>query len=159
MQNIVAGNFIGTQSDGVTILANAADGVKIDNAPGNTIGGTASGAANVLSGNNYGVVISSAGASGNLVEGNAIRTDLSGAGPVRNAIGGVLITMGASNNTIGGTATGAGNSIAFNVGNGVNVVSGTGNAVLSNKIFGNNLQGIAIVGDTASSTSIGTGPN
>ena len=53
--NVVAGNLIGTMSDGVTVLGNAVDGVVIDNAPGNTIGGTASGAGNVISGNNWGV--------------------------------------------------------------------------------------------------------
>jgi hypothetical protein len=161
MQNIVAGNFIGTMADGVTVLANAADGVKIDNAPGNTIGGTTTGAGNVISGNNYGVVISGAGASGNLLEGNSIGTDLTGAVPVRNAIDGVLITLIASNNTIGGTVAGAGNIIAYNAGNGVNLLSGTGNSVLSNRIFSNTLLGIDLGGDgvTQNHPTPGGGPN
>jgi hypothetical protein len=157
MNNVVAGNFIGTMSDGVTVLGNAVNGVTLQNAGGNTIGGTASGAGNVISGNNYGVVLTGAKATKNLVQGDFIGTDLTGAVPIRNAVDGVLITQGASNNTIGGTASGAGNAIAFNVGNGVNVVSGTGNSILSNKIYGNNLLGISIVGDSA--TSSGAGPN
>jgi hypothetical protein len=157
MNNLVLGNLIGTMNDGVTVLGNAADGVAIQSAAGNTIGGTVPGAANVLSGNNYGIVLTGVGARGNLIEGNAIGTSLSGTVPVRNAIDGVLITQGASNNTIGGAVQGTGNTIADNVGNGVNVVSGTGNSILSNKIFGNNLLGISIAGDTA--TSGGAGPN
>ena len=50
--NVLVGNLIGTVSDGETVLPNAGDGVQIDNAPGNTIGGTVSAAANVISGNN-----------------------------------------------------------------------------------------------------------
>jgi hypothetical protein len=86
---------------------------------------------------------------------------MSGFVPVRNAIDGVLITQGASNNSIGGTDAGAGNAIAYNVGNGVNVLSGTGNTIESNKIFGNNLLGIDLGGDgvTPNHPNGGQGPN
>jgi hypothetical protein len=159
--NVVAGNMIGTMVDGVTVLGNAVDGVEVDNAPSNTVGGTASGSGNVISGNNWGLVLTGASTTGNLVEGNSIGTDTSGTVSVRNAIDGVLVNLNASNNTIGGTATGAGNTIAFNVGNGINLLSGTGNTILSNKITGNNLLGIDLGGDgvTPNHPSGGTGPN
>ncbi len=48
---------------------------------------------------------------------------------------GVSIFSSASNNTIGGTVSGAGNTIAFNSGDGVFVSSGTSNAILGNFIF------------------------
>ena len=49
--NVVAGNKIGTDVTGAVALGNASDGVEIDSSSGNTIGGTAAGAANVISGN------------------------------------------------------------------------------------------------------------
>ncbi len=139
--NLVLGNFIGTATDGVTDLGNAVDGVVLDNAPLNTIGGTATGAANVISGNNRGVRITGVGSSGDLIEGNFIGTDLTAKVVLANKIDGVLVTSGASNNTIGGTASGAGNTIAYNAGEGVNIDSGTGNAILSNAIYTNNAPG------------------
>src|SRR5207249_3787738 len=68
----------------------------------------------------------------------------------------------ASANSIGGTATGAGNTIAFNVDDGVRVESGTGNPILSNRIFSNNFLGIDLGGDGVTPNDPGdadTGPN
>ena len=60
----------------------AACGIAIDSASGNTIGGTAAGARNVISGNACGgLVINNAPASGNLVQGNFIGTDVTGTVP------------------------------------------------------------------------------
>src|SRR5262249_41018958 len=164
--NVIVGNFIGTMADGVTVLGNAVDGVRIDNAPDNSVGGTAPGAGNVISGNNWGVRLTGATAIENVVAGNFIGTDLSGTVAVRNAIDGVLLTRGARNNTSGGTPAGAGNAIAFNVGNGVNLLdvpnvrSETGNAIESNRIYGNNLLGIDLGGDgvTTNHPNGGAGP-
>jgi hypothetical protein len=61
-----------------------------------------------------------------------------------NFASGVAIHTGASNNTIGGTASSAGNTIAFNGIEGVRVISNssTGNAILSNSVFSNSELGI-----------------
>ena len=101
---------------------------------------------------------------GNLVLGNFIGTDITGKLPLGNEIDGVLITDGASSNSVGGTSTGAGNTIAFNVdygvdlGTGANPMSngdgGTGNSILSNSIFSNNPLGINIPGDTSTSSGV-----
>jgi len=144
--NSVLGNFIGTTSDGFFDLGNAVDGVILDNAPRNLVGGSAEGAGNVLSGNNRGLRIQGAGALGNRVEGNWIGTDLSGTRYINNEIDGVLIIGGASTNWIGGLNPSAGNTIAFNVGNGIRVESGTDNALLSNRIYQNIQIGINLVG-------------
>ena len=119
--NVVQGNLIGTAADGVNVLANAVDGVRIENSPGNLIGGTAAGAGNVLSGNNNGLTLFGGATTGNVVQGNFIGTDAKAAVSVRNAVDGVLITANASNNTIGGTSAGAGNFIEYNIGAGVDV--------------------------------------
>ena len=65
--------------------------------------------------------------------------------PLGNEIDGVIVSNNASSNTIGGTAAGAGNTIAFNVLAGVSVGSGTGNSILSNSIFSNGKLGIDLV--------------
>src|SRR2546430_15581350 len=79
-----------------------------------TIGGTVSGAGNVISGNlDRGITLDGAN---KLVEGNFIGTDVTGLQPLGNARSGVEI--GGSGNTVGGTNNGAGNLIAFNGVNG-----------------------------------------
>jgi parallel beta-helix repeat protein len=136
--NVLAGNFIGTDALGTSNLNNGAEGVEISlGGNGNTIGGTAAGARNVISGNaDNGILIRDGGTTGNLVQGNVIGADTTGAALGNNGAG-VAIAGGASNNTVGGTDPGAGNTIAFNQGKGVAILSGTGNRVSSNAIFDN----------------------
>ena len=82
--NVISGNDIGTDLTGTLNLGNLSSGVVITGAPANTIGGTAPGAANVISGNGTlegqgaGVLINGTGAVGNLVQGNLIGTDSHG---------------------------------------------------------------------------------
>ncbi len=131
--NLIEGDFIGTNLAGSGAIANKFDGILIrTGASGNTIGGTAAGAGNVISGNsNDGIEIVNAGTTNNLVQGNLIGTNLSGTGAVANKYDGVLIRASASFNTIGGTATGAGNLIAYNGKVGIEIVGpGTTNNVV-----------------------------
>ena len=110
-QNLVLGNLIGTDPTGMISIPNST-GVEIDNGgSGNTIGGTTPAARNLLSGNGaYGVEILP-GSNGNLVEGDYVGTDRSGAVSLGNYLGVLIQAVG---NTIGGTASGAGNVIAGN---------------------------------------------
>jgi hypothetical protein len=140
--NLVQGNLIGTDITGTTRLGNSIDGILINSmqSTDNTIGGTMAGAGNIISGNNeYGVNISNA--SGNLVQGNFLGTNPTGAN-LGNLAG--VVIANASNNTIGGTAAGSANVIAFNTGAAVTVDTGTGNPILQNSIFANG-QGIVLV--------------
>ncbi|MBI3949052.1 MAG: hypothetical protein HY314_01150 [Acidobacteria bacterium] len=133
--------------------------------PDNTIGGTAIGARNVISGNYNvnmnGVVING---SNSIVQGNYIGTKADGISPLPNSMGG--IAFGATDNsTIGGTTPGAGNIIAFNGSNcpggpgfyycgGVTNAfggGGSGNIVISNSIF-SNYAGAGIAFSTGSIT-------
>ena len=158
--NVVLGNLIGTDSTGASILGNGFDGVDIrGEATGNTVGGTATGAANVISGNSeYGVYIAGTGTSGNIVLGNLIGTDITGAYPLGNLGDGVRIVDGASGNTIGGTTTEAANVISGNSNNGVTLVgTGTsGNVVLGNFI-GTDITGELGIGNFSNGVSIGSG--
>jgi parallel beta-helix repeat protein len=139
--NLVAGNLIGTDASGTAALGNAQDGVLIRSSF-NTVGGTESGARNVISGNaRSGVhiatlVLSSAGASSdNTVLGNLIGTDITGRAALANHQSGILIED-APNNTIGGLFSGAGNVISGNGSSGVRVLGtgATGNAIHGNLI-------------------------
>lgn len=144
--NIVEGDQIGTTADGTAPLSNR-DGIELEDAPGNVIGGTTPGAANVIAGNtDDGLYLDGSGASSNLVEGDFIGTDANGSGQLGNGLDGVTIDGGASDNTVGGTTSGAGDVIADNGGVGVHVVSGTGNSILSDSIFSNAATGIVLVG-------------
>ena len=146
-RNLVEGNLIGTDKTGLYAIPNAQEGVAILGATGNTIGGTTAAASNLISGNNWGVRLDWIGpsATANLVEGNLIGTDITGKAPLGNEVNGVIVSHNASGNTIGGTVSGAGNTIAFNVLAGVSVESGTGNSILSNSIWANGHLGIDLV--------------
>ncbi|HKS42340.1 MAG TPA: HYR domain-containing protein [Blastocatellia bacterium] len=149
--NVIQGNFIGTDVSGTADLGNGRVGVLISlAATNNTVGGTSDAARNVISGNeDIGIQIANGGTSNNMVQGNFIGTDASGTFALGNSSDGVEINFGASGNTIGGLASNAGNVIAFNGANGAEVVSGTGNSILSNSIFSNSLLGIDLGGDGA----------
>ncbi len=140
----VVGNFIGIGPDGATAIPNGSDGVEIDDALDNTIGGNTAGAVNLISGNTLnGVEIDGAHATGNVIEGDEIGTDITGARPVPNSVG-VEIDTDASGNTIGGTVAGAGNVISGNTGDGVEITGSgaTGNLVAGN-LIGTNAAGSA----------------
>src|SRR5207253_752437 len=95
-----------------------AAGVRLLSSAENVIGGTTIAARNVISGvNGAGVTITGA-ATKNLVQGNYIGTDATGSRSLGLQRYGVYI-LGASGNSIGGTAAGAGNLISGNTENGV----------------------------------------
>ena len=98
----------------------------IEEASDNTVGGTTAAARNVISANEWGIRMDGSTATGNIVEGNYIGTDVTGTLPLGNEIDGVIFSTSASNNTVGGTAAGQGNTIAFNVAAGVLVAVGDG---------------------------------
>lgn len=152
--NTVAGNYVGTSLDGTAALANGRDGVRIEGgASGNTIGGLAADARNLLSGNTgQGVYILGTGTSNNLVQGNYIGVDVTGSSAIQNNDG-VIIGGGATNNIIGGGQTGARNVISGHTApnaRGVLIVDSgmgtTGNKVQGNYI-GTNAAGTAAIGN------------
>ena len=133
-------------------MPNAQQGILIEQgAWANTIGGTASGTGNLISANHWGIAIEGGPASGgsamNWIAGNRIGTDITGQLPLGNEIDGIEIS-GSSGNTIGGTAASEGNTIAFNTFDGIEIVSGTGDEILTNSIFANGVLGIALDGSS-----------
>ncbi|MEJ2711024.1 MAG: right-handed parallel beta-helix repeat-containing protein [Anaerolineales bacterium] len=133
--NTVSGNYIGTDANGATAIANDQAGVEIrDGALFNTVGGETTGERNVISGNRYGVLISGEDSLSNIVTGNYIGTSASRREALGNQMDGVHITVGADHNTIG-----PGNTIAHNFSDGVRIDTPTAyaNFVYQNSIFDN----------------------
>jgi hypothetical protein len=139
---LIAGNYIGTDATGTQAVPNPA-GIQVAGPPHTTslVGGTAPGAANLISGNQIGVGLGAAPngliagvADGVIVQGNLIGTAANGVDALGNGQG---IVINGSHNLIGGSTASAGNVVAFNGFNGVVVRDGTGNSILSNSIYSN----------------------
>jgi Right handed beta helix region len=136
--NQILGNYIGVDITGTTVQANAGNGVSIHGSQGTIVGGTSTAAANIIAGNmGAGVRIESMPfsfgvAKDNKVEGNSIGLDKAG-NPKPNADG-VVISDGATGNTIGGNGAKYRNIISGNTGRGVWVADPD---TRDNKIQGN----------------------
>jgi titin len=133
--NRVEGNYIGTDVTGMLDRGNTNQGIALFNASANnTIGGTAAGAGNVISGNNgFGIALSSAGSTGNLIQGNTIGLAQDGTTLLGNSSSGIEIAAGANGTTVGGAVAGARNVISGNA-NGVRIIGATGVVVAGNYI-------------------------
>jgi len=133
--NVVEGNFIGTSPDGSVARPNFVNGVYVQDAPRNRIGGGTTGARNVISGNSpAGVSISGSESVGNLVVGNFIGPRADGTTGLASQ-NGVTIDSGATANRVGGSAAGEGNVISGNGGYGLRIdFASTGNLVVGNRI-------------------------
>jgi hypothetical protein len=121
--NIITGDYIGTNKTGTQALGNGGDGVLIEaGANNNNIGGAGGldSPNNVISGNTgNGVVIEDDTSINNYVASNRIGTNKAGTAKIPNGGDGVLIGS-ANNNTIGSTGS-DGNFISGNTGYGVEI--------------------------------------
>ncbi len=161
--NLMLGNYIGTDVTGMVAFPNLFGGIAIRNgASNNIIGGTETGARNVISGNNdFGLIIGDETHS-NIVQGNYIGTDATGSGALGNQESGVVIFGDATNNLIGGEEDGAGNIIAYNFEVGVMLDNPTitiRNRISRNSIFSNGIMGIDLSLNTSPPWSDGVTPN
>jgi len=146
--NTVESNKIGTDVWGEDALPNAS-GIRVTGL-GNVIGGSNGYAGNVVSGNLFdGIKIeqpSGFAPYGTSVLDNYIGTAVNGTDPLPNGDDGISIINGGSS-TIGAVDPEYGNVIAFNGGDGVNVVAGAGNSIIGNSIVENDDLGIDLADD------------
>jgi hypothetical protein len=149
--NIVSGNYIGTDINGTAAISNTWSGVFIrDGAQYNVIGGDTPGERNLISGNaHHGISIyclQSSGTDHNRVSGNYIGTDATGTAALGNGTFGVAIGYGAQYNVIGGTTAEERNLISGNSSNGVYIESsGTMSNTVSGNYIGTDVSGTAAV--------------
>ena len=155
-QVTVAGNMVGLDQAGSTSIPNGT-GIEVQGSS-NTVGGTAAGAGNVISGNSgTGVLIDGLPSNPlptlNLVQGNRIGTTTGGTAALGNLQG--VAIFDATTNTIGGTTgtspggacTGACNVISGNTNSGIEISNAdtTGN-IISGNFVGTDTTGTAIAG-------------
>jgi hypothetical protein len=158
--NTVQGNYIGTDITGTQAFGSMR-GIVISGS-GNQIGGRSSNAGNLISGNvmdGIGLYSPSGGMGvrDNRIQGNRIGTQSDGTSPLGNMIGVILEGM-AADNTVGDTAAGAGNIIAFNDCGvklrHINVFDPISNRISGNSIYGSRYLGIDLVGGTQDSMGV-----
>src|SRR5581483_6515541 len=156
--NLLQGNYIGTDKTGTVALEDlnsiGPDGIDLFTNPcGNTVGGTATGAGKLTSGerNSTGErrAIEMTKPS-STVQGNLIGTKADGTGSISNFIG---IEASGANDIVGGTSAGASNLVANSLFGGLitsgNVVTVQGITVQGNTISNNSGLGIRIAGNGA----------
>lgn len=148
--NHVYGNYIGTDKTGSAALGNGDRGVKIEDAPVTRIGSTSSGARNVISGNNFGITIEGANATGTVITGNYIGTNAAGTGDLGNDQTGIHVFEGSS--TIGGDTPGERNVISGNDGSGITIQSS--NNVIQGNYVGVDATGAVALGNEGSGVTL-----
>jgi parallel beta-helix repeat protein len=152
--NQVLGNSVGTNAAGTAALANTGDGIYVS-VLHNTIGGTTTSARNLISGNGGNGILLDRSALYNQVLGNYIGLNSSASG-LGNSGNGIVVND--SENTLGGTTSGATNFIYNNGGDGILVNSGAnGTLIEGNRIVSNTLNGVEIssIGNTIGGTTTG----
>ena len=151
--NKIFGNFIGTDATGIVDLGNS-NGILLQSLTNaNTIGGTAPGQANLISGNGNNVVLTSS-SFGNTIAGNIIGPDVNGSGALLNGEG-VTIKAMATMNTIGPR-----NVISDSSSHGVLIKdSGTTGNVVKGNFIGTNLTGTAAIPNAQDGVQIQSSAN
>lgn len=169
--NMIMGNYIGTNAIGTTDLGNNLYGIHINGSENNRIGGANPLATNLISGNTAGGIrVVNSIEFGNRIVGNIIGTDITRTVALGNSLHGIEFSNAALN-VVGGGSDNTGNLISGNVGNGIvfnnahnnqvknNLIGtdGTGTAGLANGGSGvhfsggsssNNIGGLAAMGNT-----------
>jgi CSLREA domain-containing protein len=145
----ILGNRIGTDPSGTSAVGNTRHGIFVSSY-NNTIG--APGHGNLISGNaamatSSGIFLATelGTPSGNVMQGNLIGTDISGASPLPNDRG--ILYIDGDGSQIGGLGAGEGNVVAFNLHQGIEP-EGAGHIVEGNEIFQNGTSGVDINGPT-----------
>ena len=156
---VIRGNFVGTNVAGTAALGNNRGGAGNGGgialfAGGATIGGTAPADRNLVSGNAAGFArgIETWESSGNTIQGNYVGTNAAGTAAVPNGAAGIALDgtagVGSDNNTIGGSAAGAGNLCSGNQVEGIYASLGSDGNTLQGNIVGLNASATAALPNT-----------
>lgn len=165
---LIAGNLIGTDATGTVALGNNGPGIAVESA-NNTIGGITAEARNVISGNlGRGIYLVGTGATGNVVIGNYIGTDITGTQDLDGATpngarSGVVMDQGASNNRIGTDADGVNDAAERNIISGNNwfgvefLGTGTSGNVVQGNYIGTDATGLVALRNAQGGVSFWNG--
>jgi hypothetical protein len=133
--NLVEACYIGINA--TATVTSSGLGLQVQNSPDTTIGGTDSGAGNVISGNT-GNGIQVVTSDRMIIRGNLIGTDPTGT-QARNNGGGISI-VNSDETIIGGTVAGMGNLVSNSDGNGIHV-TGSANVLIAGNLIGTDVTG------------------
>ena len=159
--NVVAGNLFGTDQSGASGLGSPEHAIAIWGGHDNLIGGDSAAERNVINGSlsASAVWLNGPGVISNIVSGNYIGLDITGATIIGNTDG-VGIVNGASHNVIGGTTPGERNVISGNNDRGVSLTdTGTGYNRVSGNYIGLNAAGTAALGNRGQGVGLMNGAN
>ena len=158
--NVIRGNLIGTDAAGSAALPNNNGGVRLDlGASGNTIGGTGTGARNVIAGNNANGISLQSGANNNTIQGNAIGVNAAGTIDLGNVANGIHVN-GVSGTVIGGTSAAARNIVSGNNGGGIRLSQATTtNTSVQGNYVGVGATGTLAIGNSSDGITVETGAN
>jgi hypothetical protein len=158
---LVQGNYVGTDRTGTQALPNNVAGVGLEGL-NVVLGGATAGARNVIVSNGYvGATIQKGcgnclPAQGNLVQGNYIGTDLTGAArPFTRSGEGVSLSQ-STGDTVGGTTPAARNIISGARGDGVDLFGGNEDALIEGNYIGVDATGSHAVGNGGAGVNFGT---
>lgn len=166
INNTVSGNYIGTDINGTADLGNSNFGISSATSNSNTIGGTAgvslggscTGACNLISGNDVGGVGLFTDSNSNTILGNFVGVNVSGSASLSNTNTGILFATSSESNIVGGTTVGARNVISGNTSIGVSIIhAGTDSNTIQGNYIGTDTTGMNDVGNTASGINIDLG--
>jgi CSLREA domain-containing protein len=154
---LVQGNYIGVNAAGTAALGAGATAVKIEFGSGNTIGGSASGAGNVINATGDGISIGGVCActtNNNSFQGNLIGTNATGTAALNALFHGIVVAGSTTNLTIGGSTAGAGNVITARA-TGIIVVQTLSGIVIQGNKIGTDITGTAALGNGNCGIDIG----
>lgn len=135
----IQGNYVGTDVTGTAVVRIGSDGIQLAGPSSlTTVGGPAAGEGNLIAGTgDPGIRIS---ASENVVQGNVLGLDVTGANALPFDYEGIYLDGGASDNLIGGDAPGEGNTVTNAGTQGISLAGGdttTRNTISGNIVFDN----------------------
>jgi len=157
--NTFYGNKIGLGYNGNTNMGNLSQGIRIGtNCTNNIVGGAAAGQRNFVSGNRNNAIIVDQNATGNIIKGNYVGTDITGLVKVSNSGIGIFVFENSSNNQVGGAAAGEGNLTCCSENSGgIHIQVASNNTVYGNIVgLDANLNPTAGFGNASNGIVIGT---
>lgn len=145
--NLIAGNYIGTDASGTTAVANRMGLIVEWGAADVLIGGVSPTERNIISGNErYGIFIRGETVTGVVIRGNYIGTNASGTAAIGNREG-IHIDVGAQNNVVGGDAAGHRNIISGNSWGVAILGANTANNLVIGNYIGTDASGMVALGN------------
>lgn len=154
---VYEGNYIGPNAAGTGALGNGSSsgcgGISIDNNNGTRVGGTASGSANLISGNGGGG-IQPDNASNMVFQGNLIGTDYTGTASLPNGVSGIAFSLGCTDALIGGTSAAARNIISANTSAGVSITGSSSSISVLGNYIGTDITGTQPLGNSGGGIQI-----